>query len=115
MGAGETISHLADALSGDPELAASSGFADPAIGYEYEYFSLFFLDLWTAGGQLVLHDEASDRYVPFEDEVLRELTGRTADPLGVPFLHRAPLGWIVIGLVLAVAGVTTWRRMRNLP
>lgn len=49
FGGGDTISHYADAdLSGDPELAAEVAFDDPAIGYEYEYFSLFFLDLWTA-------------------------------------------------------------------
>ena len=116
VGAGETIRHYADAdLSGDPELEARLGFAEPAIGYKYEYFSLFFLDLWTGEGELVLYDRAGDRYVPLDDELLHELTGRTADSFGVPWLYRVPLGWLVVGAVLVVAGVTTWRRIRDLP
>lgn len=115
-GAGETVSHLADAdLSSDPELAAELQFDEPAIGYKYEYFSLFFLDLWTGGGQLVLYDQSSDRHVPLRDDVLLELTGRTPDSFGKPLLYRIPLGWVVIGVVLIAFAFTTWRRMRELP
>jgi hypothetical protein len=110
------VSHVADAdLSGDPELAAALGFDEPAIGYKYEYFSLFFLDLWTGGGALVLYDRSDDRYAPLSDEVLLELTGRTPESFGKPLLYRVPLGWVVIGVALIALGVTTWRRMRELP
>lgn len=116
MGAGETISHYADAdLSGDPELAAELAFDEPAIGYKYEYFSVFFLDLWTGEGELVLYDQSGDRYVPLNDRVLHELTGRTADSFGKPLLYRIPLGWAVIGVLLIAFGVATWRGMRELP
>lgn len=115
-GGGETVSHVADAdFSGDPELAAALAFDEPAIGYKYEYFSLFFLDLWTGGGELVLYDQSDDRYAPLSDEVLLELTGRTPDSFGKPLLYRVPLGWVVIGVALIALGVTTWRRMRELP
>lgn len=116
FGAGDTISHYADAnLDGDPELEAALGFEDPAIGYRYEYFSLFFLDLWTGEGELVLYDQATDRYVRLSDEVALDLTGRSAESFGEPFLYRFPLGWLRIGAVLVGAGVSTWRAMRELP
>lgn len=114
FGGGETIAHYAAAdLSGDPELAAEVAFDDPALGYKYEYFSLFFLDLWTGGGEIVLYDQSSDRYVPLSDQSLLELTGRTPDSFGTPFLYRVPLGWLLLAIALALIGITTWRRMRR--
>lgn len=51
FGGGETIAHYADAdLSGDPELAAEVAFDDPALGYKYEYFSLFFSTAFRSAG-----------------------------------------------------------------
>lgn len=116
MGAGETISHVVDAdLSSDPELAATLGFDAPAIGYKYEYFSLFFIDFWTGGGVLVLYDQSGDRYVPLRDDLCQQLTGRSPDSFGSPFLYKVPLGWIVLGVLAAMVGVSMWRRMRELP
>lgn len=116
VGAGDTIGHLVDAdLSGDPELAASLDFDEPAIGYRYEYVSFFFLDVWTGSGQIVLFDQASDRYVPLNDAQVEDLTGRTADSFGKPFLYRVPLGLVVIAAIVGFGAFVMWRQWRALP
>lgn len=115
FGGGTTVSHVADAdMSGDQELQAELGFEDPAIGYEYEYFSIFFLDVWTGEGQPVLYDQSSDRYLPLDDELMQALTGRTADSVSAPFLYHVPLGWIVFGSLLLGAIGGWWLRYREL-
>lgn len=115
FGAGETISHVVDAdMSGDPELRAELGFESPAIGYKYEYFSMFLLDLWTGAGQVVLYDQESDIYVPMDDEAMLALTGRRTDSISVPFAYRVPLGWIALTVLGIFGGAGWWLRMREL-
>ena len=99
FGGGSTVAHIAEAdMSGDPALQAELHFAEPALGYEYEYFSMFFLDVWTGDGHVVLYDRSSDRFVPLTEDTMQALTGRSLDSIDPPFLYRVPLGWIVYGL-----------------
>lgn len=116
MGSGESISHPADFnAEGSSILHAETDFAEPAVGFKYEYFSLFFLDLWTGGGEIVVYDkDGDDRYVEVTAEELHALTGQTPDDFGKPFLYRFPVGWFVVIGVLGVAVFGTWRRMREL-
>ena len=116
MGAGETISHRADFNpEGKSLVQEETGFVDPAVGFKYEYFSLFFLDLWTGAGEIVVYEkEGGDRYVEMTDEQLHALTGQSPDAFGTPFGYRFPLGWFVVLGVLSAAVFATWRRMREL-
>ena len=113
LGAGETISHRADLTSeGEAMVEEETGLAGAAVGFKYEYFSVFFLDLWTGKGEVVFYDDT--RYVVPSDEWLRAVTGMTADDFGKPIPYRVPLGWIVLVVVIAGGVLYTWRGMREL-
>ncbi|MFK7986234.1 MAG: hypothetical protein AB8I08_09395 [Sandaracinaceae bacterium] len=117
FGAGETISHVARLdLSNAPAFEAELGAESPSLGYKSEYFSVFFLDVWTGGAELVLYDEVDDqRYLPLSRAQVEELTGREASSFSPPFLYQVPLGWIVYGGLFIGAVVVTWVRFRKLP
>lgn len=114
VGAGETLDHLAsfDAETSQ-RLQAEVGFVDPAVGLKYEYFSLFFLKVWTWEGDVVIYEKGEDLYIEVTPEELREYTGRSSDEFGRPFLYRFPLGQIVLFLALTMFLVTMVRRMRE--
>lgn len=111
-GAGETISHRADLADGlKAELSEESGLANPAIGFKYEYFSIFFLDLWTGEGEYVLYE--GDRYFPLTEAHLTSI-GTSSDELGKPFLFYVPLGLVAVVLLLGGFGWRTWLAWREL-
>lgn len=117
FGGGETIGHVADLdLSEVPELDLALAAEEPALGWKYEHFSIFFLDLWTGSGTFVLYDRAADdAYVPLDDDEVRTITGREPSSLGKPLLYHVPLGWVVLGVLLCGFGVVWWRNARELP
>ncbi|MCU0671470.1 MAG: hypothetical protein MUE69_01630 [Myxococcota bacterium] len=111
-GSGDTISHRADLDEALREqVAGELGLVDAAIGYRYEYFSLFFLDLLTFEGEYVLFEEETDRYVPLDDEALESL-GTSADQLGKPFFYYVPTAWPLI-LLVGGFGAFSWYRRFN--
>lgn len=115
IGAGETLDHLA---SFDAEtrarVQAELGFAEPAVGLKYEYFSLFFLNVWTWEGDVVLYDEGEDTYIEVTPGQLRDYTGRSSADFGRPFFYRFPVGQLLLIAGLLAFLVTMWRRMRAL-
>lgn len=111
-GSGDTISHRADLDEALREQVAEElGLVDAAIGYRYEYFSLFFLDLLTFEGEYVLFEEDSDRYVPLDDEALESL-GTSAEQLGKPFFYYVPTAWPLILLVGGFGALSWYRRFK---
>ena len=83
------------------ELRAELGFAEPAIGYKYEYFSLFFLDVWTGDGEVVLYDQQDERHVVLDEEAMQALTGQSLDSIDPPLLYTVPLGCGIYGFLAA--------------
>lgn len=114
VGAGETLDHLASFDDETSErLRAEVGFAEPAVGLKYEYFSLFFLNVWTWEGDVVIYEEGEDSYIEVTPAELREYTGRSSDDFARPFFYRFPLGQLaLLGGLLAFV-VTMVRRMRE--
>jgi hypothetical protein len=111
-GSGDTISHRADLDEALREQVAEElGLVDAAIGYRYEYFSIFFLDLLTFEGEYVLFEEDTDRYVPLDDEALESL-GTSADQLGKPFFYYVPTAWPLILLVGGFGAFSWYRRFK---
>ncbi len=74
--------------------------AVPEIGYKYEFFSFFFLELWTWDGKYCLYED--DKYVVLTNADAARLLGVSESKLPVPFLYRFPLGLCILvgGVVL---------------
>ena len=110
FGGGETISHRADfEAPADHWVWQETDFEEPAIGYMYEYFAVFFIfDLATFEGQYVLYE--GDRFIPLSEADLVEL-GTSADDLGKPFLYYLPSGWLA---ALLLVGGWLFLKMREL-
>jgi hypothetical protein len=100
FGGGETVSAVAEI---EPALAAevqqTLQLAEPAIGYSYGFFSLFFLDLFTFEGGYVLMDRASGGFIRLDEAEVARLAGKPIDQLGKPLLYRFPLGSTLLGLL----------------
>ena len=106
FGGGEAVTPVAEL---DPAIAENVrtelNIAQPAIGYYYGFFSLFFLDLFTFEGRYVLMDKADERFLKLEDAEISRLAGKPIDQLGKPFFYRFPLGMsMIVLLVLGFCG-----------
>jgi hypothetical protein len=78
--------------------------ADVAVGYHYHYWGLFWIDLWTYGGEYCLY--RGESYRPLSPAEAAKLLGRPESDLGKPFLYRFPLGWLLLAAIMAV--VVLW-------
>jgi hypothetical protein len=96
---GETIKHLGDAVAPKGQQLGAL-----KIGYKYGYWGVFWIDLWTWGGQYCVYEDK--RYQPIEVAEAAGLLGKPADALSPPFLYRVPLGWLIFGplIVLGIIG-----------
>jgi len=104
---GEAVLHYADlAVEVRQALKDETGH-DLQVGYLYSNFGLFWLDLWTWGGEYCLY-EGDDvlRLTPAE---LAEIMKTTPDKLGKPLLYTFPLGLTV--LFALGLGAFAWSRM----
>jgi hypothetical protein len=99
-GSGETISHLGEL---PPEVKQSLPPQMPRnlkVGFAYNYFHLFWCNVWTWNGRYVLYD--GNRYMPLQQGDLVTLTGKSESDHGKPLSYRIPLGlMILVGLVTA--------------
>jgi hypothetical protein len=107
---GETIAHVADIPSPmkekvREELRKDTGKdVEPAIGFRYSYFGVFWIDFWTWGGKHCLYQDKT--YFDAPPDFLAALINKSESDLSVPFLYRFPLGLLIAGgiLVLVVIG-----------
>ncbi len=74
-----------------------------SVGYMYQQFGLFFLEVWTWEGKYVLFRD--DEYWDPPQEEIANMAGVSAvDDLGKPWQYRFPPGLIAI-VLLVVGGV----------
>ncbi|MEM7152653.1 MAG: hypothetical protein AAF799_07415 [Myxococcota bacterium] len=96
---GDSITHVADL---DPEVAkALEEEIGPgvAVGYKYEQFGLFFVELWSWDGEFVLYRD--DEFWTGEPAKIAEAAGVSSiDELKKPFTYTVPPGLIVIGVLV---------------
>src|SRR5437016_2616231 len=86
---GDTINKVGDIRN--PELRqqlAATG-KNLAVGFKYSYFGIFWLDLWTWGGEYCVFEDKN--YGPITAAQAAELMGVKESELGKPFLYRFPL------------------------
>ena len=87
---GDSIAHIGDL---PPQIRQNGG--PSKVGYKYSYWGVFWINLWTWGGEYCVYD--GDRYAPIQSAQAAELLGKPERSLGVPFLYRVPLGWLIFG------------------
>jgi hypothetical protein len=87
---GETISHLGDAVAPNQQQLPAT-----KVGYKYGYWGVFWIDLWTWGGEYCLYE--GQRFKPISRAEAARLLSRPESELGTPFLYKCPLGWLIFG------------------
>jgi hypothetical protein len=100
---GDSITKVAD-LAPEPAKAIEAEIGPGvAVGYKYEQFGLFFVEIWSWDGKYVLY--RGDEFWDVDEATVAEAAGvASVSALGKPFTYTVPPGLIVIG-VLVVAFV----------
>jgi len=101
---GDAIKHVSDLK---PEAVAEYG-PDVKVGYLYQQFGIFFLEIWTWDGKFVLYE--GDNY---NDELADDaLANIAATGLSKPWNYTFPPGFLVI-LVAAMIGLALFLHGRK--
>jgi hypothetical protein len=99
---GDHISHIGEvSREHQPNLKVSK------VGYKYSYFGIFWVNLWTWGGTHCVYEGNS--YQPIPPAVAAALMGKQEGEVGVPWLYRIPLGWLIIGALVVVGIIANVR------
>jgi hypothetical protein len=116
-GSGESLEELAplpqdSPLRKDPDFERTFPSGFDHVGYKYSYGHVFFIPVWTSGGQYVLY--SGDRYVKIGTDAgpVSKATGISEDKLAKPFFYRVPPGWLALPLVVIVLFFLASRRWR---
>ena len=107
---GDTIKHVADvATEMKPVIREVTGSTvDYKVGYLHERFGVFWIDLWTWGGEYVLYDESEQDLWELDTEETAAIMGTTPDKLSTPLFYSFPPGLLALGVIGAVcAGLNT--------
>ena len=79
------------------------------FGYKYSYFGLFWIDLWTWGGEFCLHN-GDKQYEGITVEQAAQLMHREPGQMKKPFFYSYPEGLVIPGglfLALFLFGLAT--------
>jgi hypothetical protein len=95
---GETITHI-----GDVTPQTKMGPAGVKVGYKYNYYGVFWIDLWTSGGTYCVYEDK--KYGPISSAEAAQLLGKSESDLSSPFLYRFPLGWLILGPLILIAAM----------
>lgn len=99
---GDDISTVADIPSQLlPVVKQLTGAADPKIGYKYSMFGVFFLNLWTWGGDYVIYQD--DTFWDLGETGAAQMLGIDVDALKKPFFYTMPPGLMIL-LLLGAGG-----------
>ena len=97
---GDDISKVADV---PPQLAPLvkqlTGASNPEIGYKYSMFGVFFLNLWTWGGDYVIYQD--ETFWDLGEQGAAQMLGVDVESLKKPFTYTMPPGLIIVLILLA--------------
>lgn len=101
---GNTIKHVADVgeemKSVIREVTGTS--VDYKVGYLHERIGVFWIDLWTWGGEYVLYDESEQDLWSLDDEETAAIMGVEPADLPKPLFYSFPPGLVALGAIGAV-------------
>src|SRR5262249_20756020 len=102
---GEIIKHVADIPSPAKEALAVELGKDvkrgiqPAVGFAYKYWGIFWLDFWTWDGRFGVYDDGD--FWQFQPGVVAGFLNVEESSLTPPFFYRFPPGLVIIaGFIL---------------
>ena len=84
------------------------------VGYKYDYFGLFWLDLWNWGGEYCVF--SGDNYAPVDKKEAARLMGTDESKLGKPLNYRFPYGLdilLALGLLKFVPRILASRKRKS--
>jgi hypothetical protein len=101
---GNTIKHVAEvAVEMKPVVRAVTGTSvDYHVGYLHERFGVFWIDLWTWGGEYVLYDDSEENLWTLDEEETASILGATPEQLSKPIFYTFPPGLLALGTIGAV-------------
>jgi len=108
---GDTIKHVADvAAEMKPVIREVTGSSvDYKVGYLHERIGVFWIDLWTWGGEYVLYDESEQDLWELDADETAAIMGTTPDKLSTPLFYSFPPGLLALGVIGVVcAGLNTF-------
>lgn len=91
---GESVLHYADLDAAIREAMHKETGHSLQVGYLYSHFGVFWLDLWTWGGEYCLYE--GDDVLRLTPEQVAEVMNTTPDKLGKPLLYTFPLGLLIL-------------------
>jgi len=109
---GDDISKVADIPVQIIEgVKQSTGSPNPAIGYKYGQFGVFFLNIWTWGGEYVVFDDDTDTYWDLGADGAAQMLGVGVGDLKKPLTYTFPPGLVIIlVLVLGIGAFAFFTR-----
>jgi hypothetical protein len=97
---GDAVSEIGPVKKNDELLALFPLLKDAKIGFHYNHFGIFWLDLWNWGGEYVIYNSAKEGEVITKEQAAMFL-GVPESEIGTPLNYKAPYGLdILIGLGL---------------
>jgi hypothetical protein len=112
---GEQFSYLGEVPAELKAAIRADTKADPAVGYKYSHFGIFWLALWTWDGDYCLYQ--GNKYWKLTPAQAAILLKKPEAELSKPFWYRFPPGLLVVGGLVAfsvAAGVLSQRPQKKL-
>ncbi|GAB4139943.1 MAG: hypothetical protein Tsb009_09080 [Planctomycetaceae bacterium] len=103
---GETVKHVADLPEEMSERLFQRMKKNYAVGYRYNAFGIFWLDLWTWGGDHCIYFEDEElglQVTDINDAQFEQLAGKPKHQFPRPWFYIVPPGLLVIGGLILVA------------
>lgn len=101
---GNTIKHVAEVSDQmKPVVRAVTGTStNYHVGYLHERFGVYWIDLWTWGGEYVLYDDSEEDLWSLDEEETAAIMGTTPEELPKPIFYTFPPGLLALGAIGAV-------------
>jgi hypothetical protein len=111
---GNTVKHLGDVTpERQAEMREATEQMDKVrVGYLHDRFGVFWVDVWTWGGEYVLYND-SDTVWEIDEADAAALMGAPSGQLRKPFFYTVPPGLVVLGVLGLVWGVKSSREAKH--
>lgn len=97
---GENMKELAEVPADAP---VKQKYADAKVGYRYNGFGVFWLNIWTWGGEFCVYSDEQSNYIPGTPEEIAAMASVPVDAIKKPITYSLPPGLLVlVGIIGAI-------------